>query len=94
MAKIDASRYAPAAKMSYPATVLLRSIATDNGVLAYPTIKLFVDGSVFDFEGQSGRSSKPHSSTEELPSCRWQHIVKWVNRHLERDHILKSAQVG
>lgn len=30
-----------------------------------------------------------------LPRCwkvRWQHIVKWVNKHLERDHVLKSVE--
>ena len=27
-----------------------------------------------------------------LLNLRWQHIVKWVNKHLERDHILKSVE--
>lgn len=27
-----------------------------------------------------------------LPNLRWQHIVKWVNKHLERDHVLKSVE--
>ena len=25
---------------------------------------------------------------------RWQHIVKWVNKHLERDHVLKSVEAA
>ena len=27
-----------------------------------------------------------------LSLVRWQHIVKWVNKHLERDHVLKSVE--
>lgn len=63
MAKIDSSRY--------------QSVGEENDVRAYPTMKLFVDGTVFEYDVQ-GRQ--------------WQHIVKWVNRHLERDHVLKSVE--
>lgn len=63
MAKIDASRYG--------------SVGESNEVRAYPTMKLFVDGTVFEYDVQ-GRQ--------------WQHIVKWVNKHLERDHVLKSVE--
>ncbi|CAE7249041.1 PDIL1-3 [Symbiodinium sp. CCMP2592] len=63
LAKIDASRYA--------------DVGEENEIHSYPTMKLFVDGAVFDYDG-AGRG--------------WQQIVKWVNRHLERDHVLKSVE--
>jgi hypothetical protein len=40
-------------------------------------MKLFVDGAVFNYDGQ-GRG--------------WQQIVQWVNRHIDRDHILKNVE--
>ncbi|CAJ1381538.1 unnamed protein product [Effrenium voratum] len=63
LAKVDTSRYA--------------SVGEENEIHEYPTMKLFVDGTVFSYDGQ-GRG--------------WQQIVKWVNRHLERDHVLKSVE--
>jgi protein disulfide-isomerase A1 len=39
-------------------------------------MKLFVDGSVFNYDGQ-GRG--------------WQQIVNWVNKHIDRDHVLKNV---
>lgn len=64
LAKIDAHRYG--------------SVGDKYGVSAFPTMKLFVDGTVFDYDSSQGRG--------------WQQIVKWVNRHLDRDHILKSVE--
>jgi len=61
--KIDTSKY--------------DSIGTKYGINAFPTLKLFIDGSVFEYD-QDGRG--------------WQQIVKWVNRHLDRDHVLKSTE--
>eukprot|EP00403_Amphidinium_massartii_P023535 CAMPEP_0178387390 /NCGR_PEP_ID=MMETSP0689_2-20121128/9050_1 /TAXON_ID=160604 /ORGANISM="Amphidinium massartii, Strain CS-259" /LENGTH=617 /DNA_ID=CAMNT_0020007755 /DNA_START=110 /DNA_END=1963 /DNA_ORIENTATION=+ len=61
--KIDTSRY--------------DSVGTKYGIAAFPTMKLFIDGSVFEYD-QDGRT--------------WQQIVKWVNRHLDRDHVLKSVE--
>jgi len=64
LAKIDAHRFG--------------SIGQKYGVNAFPTMKLFVDGAVFDFDSHQGRG--------------WQQIVKWVNRHLDRDHVLKRPE--
>lgn len=63
LARIDTHRYG--------------SIGEKYGIQAFPTMKLFVDGAVFDYDSHMGRS--------------WQQIVKWVNRHVDRDHILKNA---
>lgn len=62
MAKIDTHRYG--------------STGEKYGVTAYPTLKLFVDGAIFEY-GSEGRS--------------WQQIVKWVNTHIDRDHVLTSG---
>lgn len=64
LAKIDASRYG--------------SIGDEYGVTAFPAIKLFVDGTIFDFHSNQGRG--------------WHQIVKWVNFHIDRDHVLKDVQ--
>ncbi|CAE8737051.1 unnamed protein product [Polarella glacialis] len=64
LVKIDTSRHG--------------SIGEEYGVRAFPTMKLFVDGAVFDFDSSQGRG--------------WQQIVKWVNKHTERDHVLKNVQ--
>lgn len=64
LAKIDASKY--------------RTVADTHQVNAFPTLKLFSEGVVFDYESHEGRS--------------WQSIVKWVNKHTDRDHILKSVE--
>mmetsp|Transcript_90421 Transcript_90421/g.251324 ORF Transcript_90421/g.251324 Transcript_90421/m.251324 type:complete len:620 (-) Transcript_90421:98-1957(-) len=53
-------------------------IGEKYGIQAFPTIKLFIDGAVFDFDSHQGRG--------------WQQIVKWVNHHIDRDHILKKAE--
>lgn len=63
LAKIDAHRYG--------------DIGDRYGVNAFPTMKLFIDGTVFDFEGNQGRG--------------WQQIVKWVNKHLDRDHVFNTV---
>lgn len=63
LARIDASRYG--------------NIGDKYGVSAFPTMKLFVDGNVFDYDPHQGRG--------------WQQIVKWVNRHIDRDHILSKV---
>ena len=44
---------------------------------AFPTMKLFIDGAVMEHDNDLGRS--------------WQSIVQWVTRHIDRDHVLKSA---
>jgi protein disulfide-isomerase A1 len=64
LAKIDAHRYG--------------SIGDRYGVNAFPTMKLFIDGTVFEYDNGQGRG--------------WQQIVKWVNRHIDRDHVLKSVE--
>mmetsp|Transcript_85242 Transcript_85242/g.155351 ORF Transcript_85242/g.155351 Transcript_85242/m.155351 type:complete len:624 (+) Transcript_85242:36-1907(+) len=64
VAKIDAHKYG--------------MIGDKFGVNAFPTMKLFVDGAVFDYDNNQGRG--------------WQQIVKWVNRHLDRDHVLKNVE--
>ena len=46
----------------------------------HPTIDVFIVFMVFTVRKASFLTS------------RWQHIVKWVNRHLERDHVLKSVE--
>eukprot|EP00927_Polykrikos_kofoidii_P062969 TRINITY_DN57781_c0_g1_i1.p1 TRINITY_DN57781_c0_g1~~TRINITY_DN57781_c0_g1_i1.p1 ORF type:complete len:655 (-),score=140.97 TRINITY_DN57781_c0_g1_i1:31-1995(-) len=63
LGKIDASRY--------------REVRESYGVNTFPAIKLFIDGTVFDYD---------------VPGRSWQLIVKWVNNHLDRDHILKNVQ--
>ncbi|CAK0861831.1 unnamed protein product, partial [Prorocentrum cordatum] len=40
-------------------------------------MKLFIDGTVFDYDPHQGRG--------------WQQIVKWVNRHIDRDHIISKV---
>lgn len=55
-----------------------QDIGEEYGITAFPTIKFFIDGSVFDYDDTRGRS--------------WQQIVNWVNRHLDRDHILQTQQ--
>jgi protein disulfide isomerase len=45
---------------------------------AFPTMKLFVDGSTFEYDSRQGRG--------------WQQIVKWVNKHIDRDHILSKVE--
>jgi len=64
LAKIDAHRY--------------RSIGEQYGINAFPMMKLFVDGKVFEYNSQQGRG--------------WQQIVKWVNLHVDRDHLLKDVE--
>lgn len=64
LAKIDSHRYG--------------SVGDKYGVNAFPTLKLFIDGAVFDYDSHQGRG--------------WQQIVKWVNRHIDRDHTLKSVE--
>jgi len=64
LAKIDTHRYG--------------SIGERFGIQAFPTLKLFVEGAVFEYDSHQGRN--------------WQQIVKWVNRHVDRDHILKSTE--
>lgn len=64
LAKIDAHRYG--------------SVSDKYGVNAFPTMKLFVDGAVFDYDSHQGRG--------------WQQIVKWVNKHIDRDHVLKKVE--
>jgi len=64
LAKLDAHRYG--------------NVGDKYGVNAFPMIKLFVDGTVFDFDSRQGRG--------------WQQIVKWVNHHIDRDHVLKDEQ--
>jgi protein disulfide-isomerase A1 len=64
LAKIDVHRYG--------------AIGDKFGVNAFPTIKLFIDGAVFDFDAHEGRG--------------WQQIVKWVNFHIDRDHLLKDVK--
>lgn len=55
------------------------SIAEQYGLQGFPAIKLFVNGAVFNFDAQtSGRG--------------WLQIVKWVNTHLERDHVISDVQ--
>jgi len=53
-----------------------KSVGDKYGVTAFPTLKLFIDGAIFEYD-QHGRS--------------WQQIVKWVNNHLDRDHLLRNA---
>jgi protein disulfide-isomerase-like protein len=53
------------------------ALAKKYEIQAFPTIKLFVNGTVVDYDRQQIRS--------------WQQIVKWVSHHLDCDHILKSA---
>lgn len=64
LAKIDAHRY--------------QNIGEKYGIQAFPTMKLFVDGAIFDYDSHQGRG--------------WQQIVTWVNRHIDRDHVLKKAE--
>lgn len=64
LAKIDSHRHG--------------TVGDKYGVNAFPTLKLFIDGSVFDYDSHQGRS--------------WQQIVKWVNKHTDRDHVLKSVE--
>lgn len=63
LAKIDAHRFS--------------TVGDKYGVNAFPTLKLFIDGAVFDYDSHQGRG--------------WQQIVKWVNKHIDRDHILKGT---
>lgn len=63
LVKIDASRY--------------QSIAEQNNIRAFPMMKLFIDGAVFEYDS---------------PNRGWQQIVKWVNKHTETDHILTKAE--
>eukprot|EP00405_Crypthecodinium_cohnii_P023004 CAMPEP_0206480638 /NCGR_PEP_ID=MMETSP0324_2-20121206/37522_1 /ASSEMBLY_ACC=CAM_ASM_000836 /TAXON_ID=2866 /ORGANISM="Crypthecodinium cohnii, Strain Seligo" /LENGTH=664 /DNA_ID=CAMNT_0053957681 /DNA_START=191 /DNA_END=2185 /DNA_ORIENTATION=- len=64
LAKIDSHKYG--------------SVGDRFDVSAFPTMKLFIDGAVFEYDQDLGRS--------------WQQIVKWVNRHIDRDHVLKSVE--
>jgi len=64
LAKIDTPRHA--------------SIGEKYRIRDYPTIKLFIEGTVHDYDRREGRG--------------WQPIVNWVNRHIDRDHILKSIE--
>jgi protein disulfide-isomerase A1 len=64
LAKIDAHRFG--------------SVGDRYGVNAFPSMKLFVDGTVFEYDSSQGRG--------------WQQIVKWVNKHIDRDHVLKSVE--
>lgn len=63
LVKIDTSRHT--------------AVGDKYNIRAFPTLKLFVDGHVHDYE-QQGRD--------------WQQIVRWINRHIDRDHVLKSKQ--
>merc|ERR1719262_1335946 len=51
-------------------------LADRYGINAFPMIKLFVDDTIFDYD-RGGRS--------------WPQIVKWANRHVDRDHVLKTT---
>eukprot|EP00929_Paragymnodinium_shiwhaense_P002410 TRINITY_DN102646_c0_g1_i1.p1 TRINITY_DN102646_c0_g1~~TRINITY_DN102646_c0_g1_i1.p1 ORF type:complete len:622 (-),score=160.03 TRINITY_DN102646_c0_g1_i1:14-1879(-) len=63
LVKVDASRYS--------------SVAEKYGVNAFPTMKLFVDDAVFEYD-ERGRS--------------WQQFVSWINKHTDRDHIFKDVK--
>ena len=43
----------------------LRSVGEENEIHEYPTMKLFVDGTVFSYDGQ-GRGCDPQVSLESL----------------------------
>eukprot|EP00929_Paragymnodinium_shiwhaense_P073913 TRINITY_DN37785_c0_g1_i1.p1 TRINITY_DN37785_c0_g1~~TRINITY_DN37785_c0_g1_i1.p1 ORF type:complete len:609 (+),score=151.54 TRINITY_DN37785_c0_g1_i1:69-1895(+) len=64
LVKVDANRW--------------RGTAEKHQISGYPTIKLFADNSVFEYDSSKGRS--------------WQQIVKWVNKHMDADHILKDVE--
>mmetsp|Transcript_88068 Transcript_88068/g.247572 ORF Transcript_88068/g.247572 Transcript_88068/m.247572 type:complete len:619 (+) Transcript_88068:89-1945(+) len=64
LAKIDVHRYSDSGETF--------------GITGFPTMKLFIDGAVFEYDAWQGRG--------------WQQIVKWVNRHVDRDHVLKRAE--
>jgi len=63
LAKIDAHRHS--------------AIGMKYGIEGFPTVKLFADDAVIEYEMFSG-SGFPQ-------------IVKWINEHLDRDHLLKSG---
>lgn len=52
------------------------AVGREHGINAFPTMKLFIDGKEFEYDASQGRQ--------------WQSIVKWVNKHTDRDHVLKD----
>lgn len=53
-------------------------VADNNSIVSFPTIKLFVSGVTFEYDANTKRE--------------WQNIVNWVNKHLNRNHVLKTVQ--
>lgn len=62
-------------------THLYKTVGEEYKITDFPTIKLFVNGAVFDY-----------GNLKDAKYQNWQLLVKWVNHHLDRGHILSTVQ--